>query len=100
MARIGCSTRTATPGVSDRLGYTFDVSVPTDSGRMTLRSPEHHGGRLDWDAFDVVEVRAAEGPVPVDRRRQTVLATAITYPGMPAPRFWEFEDAAVDFGDP
>lgn len=86
--------------VADRFEYSFDVSVPTDSGRMTLRAAQYHGGRLDWDAFDVVEVAPTTATAPVLRRRQTVLATALTYPGMPAPRFWEFEDAAIDFGDP
>src|SRR4051794_27476646 len=66
---------------------------------MTLRAPEYSGGRLGWDAFDVIDVRAADGPAPVDRRRQPMLATRSRIPDMPLPWFWEFDDAAVDFGD-
>ena len=29
----------------------------------------------------------------------TVIPAPVTYPGMPAPRLWEFEDANVSFGD-
>ena len=84
--------------IEDRLEYSFAVSAPTDVGRVELTAPEYHGGRLDWDAFRVTDVHAAESAVP-DRQRVTTLATPVSYVGMPAARWWEFEDAGVDFGN-
>ncbi|MEM9161921.1 MAG: hypothetical protein AAGC54_02485 [Cyanobacteria bacterium P01_F01_bin.4] len=87
----------------DRLEYHFSLSVPTDQGRVTLQAEEYAGGRLDWDSFDVPTVSApsAEDPaVEPIRSQQALLPTPVTYLGMPAPRFWEFEKGAVDFGNP
>lgn len=86
--------------LEDRAEYAFKLSVPTDIGRIELDAPEYHGGRLDWDAFRVGRVLSNEPPATPVRSHAQLLATQITYQGMPAPRFWEFEDAAVDFGDP
>jgi hypothetical protein len=38
---------------------------------------------------------AGVNPVKIE---QTVIPSPVTFRGMPAPRWWEFEDAAVDFG--
>jgi hypothetical protein len=85
----------------DRFEYSFEVSVPTDVGRIVLRAPEYHGGRLDWDAFDVEAIAPPDSdPASGQRQSLKLLPAQIGYFGMPAPRFWEFEDAAVDFGDP
>lgn len=84
----------------ERGEYAFEVRVPTDVGRVVLSASEYHGGRLDWDAVDVTAIEGGTGPVAGVRDRHEVLATQVSYLGMPAARFWEFEDAAVDFGDP
>ena len=84
--------------IEDRLEYSFAVSATTDVGRVDLTVPEYHGGRLDWDAFRVTSVDGAESAAP-DRQRVTTLATPVSYVGMPAARWWEFEDAGVDFGN-
>lgn len=84
----------------ERSEYAFTVAVPTDIGRVHLAAPEYHGGRLDWDAFDVTAIETGGTPVGGTRERRRVLATQVSYLGMPAPRVWEFEDASVDFGDP
>jgi hypothetical protein len=87
--------------LTERMEYSFRVEVPTDTGSVFLGAPEYHGGRLDWDAFRVEVVDAVNPGTPVKvNRRDTVLPTPVTYAGMPAPRFWEFEDGSVDFGNP
>jgi hypothetical protein len=65
---------------------------------------EYYEGDLDWYDFDVRmgETLGAEAdrkpdvnPLPITR---TTIPAPATYRGMPASRWWEFEDASVDFG--
>jgi hypothetical protein len=86
---------------SDRLEYRFSVGASTASGEVVLSAPEYLGGRLDWYDLDVDEDpshtlggAASDGATTVAH----MLPTRVMFPGMPAERFWEFEDAAVDFG--
>ena len=70
---------------------------------MVLTS-EYYEGDLDWYDFDAKmgetlgageDGEAGVNPLPVTR---TMIPAPATYRGMPASRWWEFEDAAVDFG--
>jgi hypothetical protein len=81
--------------VQERLEYAFATSSPDG---ITLEADEYADGRLDWHTFTATGTpptpptgRTTIGPV-------TVVPTAVTYPGMPASRLWEFEDARVNFG--
>ncbi len=95
----------------ERLEYQFNVGV----GATVLAAPEHGGGDIDWISFDPAPdvpldapagaepgavLEPGEGAVPGGASRvvQTVLATPLRYPGMPADRFWEMEDAQVNVG--
>jgi hypothetical protein len=99
--RARTSARAGDCWVTDRLEYRFSVGAGTDTGEVVLAAPEYLGGRLDWydldvDADPAHALGAAEDPV---RSAVThLLPTRVTFPGMPAERFWEFEDAAVDLG--
>lgn len=93
----------------ERLEYTAAVSVPGPDGEVVLTIPEHHQGHLDWYSFDTV-AGASLGATRADlddwpwaedegeRIARTVIPAPVSYPGMPASRYWEFEDARVDFG--
>jgi hypothetical protein len=84
----------------DRMEYAFSVGTRFSDGERTLTAREYFEGRLDWYSFDAnadvslgatndnafTEIASAAVPAPVSFR------------GMPAARFWEFEDAQVDFG--
>ena len=67
-----------------------------------MRAPECRGGSLDWHSFDVDPdpnaTLGAPGDAPVAARDQVLLATPLRFPGMPADRLWEFEDAQVSLG--
>lgn len=90
--------------VGSRLEHEFAVSTTS----RVLRAPAHTGGEVSWSTFDV-EPRPQPGAEPgpgdpppseataraIDR---TLLATPLAFPGMPAARFWELEDARVDLG--
>jgi hypothetical protein len=87
--------------VSDRLEYRFRVSAPDGPGQIVLRAGEYRTGDLDWFDFDV-EVDSAldaeAGPGEMRTVSQTVVPTPVEFAGMPAPRWWEFEEGRVDFG--
>ncbi|HEY7165470.1 MAG TPA: hypothetical protein VIB79_12970 [Candidatus Binatia bacterium] len=98
----------------NRMEYGFAVSAVTPGpsfttaggtgGETVLVAREYSSGHLDWLDFDLrqgaalgaaADRAAGRNPVPLD---QTVIPSPVTFRGMPAPRWWEFEDAAVDFG--
>jgi hypothetical protein len=90
-----------TAWVPERFEYQFRVSAPSDTGEVVLAAREYHGGHLDWHAFDVVEDAALggdAGPGFVETIEHLVVPTAVDFDGMPAPRWWEFEDGHVNFG--
>lgn len=90
--------------VGSRLEHEFAVATPT----RVLRAPAHTGGEVSWSTFDMeprsrpgAEPGAGDPPpsqAPVRTIDRTLLATPLTFPGMPASRFWELEDARVDLG--
>jgi hypothetical protein len=88
--------------VTDRLEYRFSVGAKTDAGELVLAAPEYLGGRLDWHDLDVDAdpAHTLNTPAPAAETTSTahLLPTRVTFPGMPAERFWELEDAVVDLG--
>ena len=96
----------------NRMEYTFAVGAPAPGpsltpagGETVLISREYSSGHLDWFDFDIrtgaaalgaaADRTAGQNPLPIE---QVVIPAPVTFRGMPAPRWWEFEDAAVDFG--
>jgi IPT/TIG domain-containing protein len=87
-----------------RMEYRFAVSAETSKGEVVLTAPDYDGRRLDWYSLDAgggpslrarPEKPSKPGPQPITR---TLVPVPVSYPGMPAPRYWEMEDARVDFG--
>ncbi|GAB3960431.1 hypothetical protein GCM10027614_82290 [Micromonospora vulcania] len=95
-ARFAATSGAWLPG---RLAAPFRLAASTSTGPTALVAPEHRGGRIDWHSFDgagSTSMAAADAPsAPVTTR---VLPNRLSFPGMPRPRWWEFEDAAVDLG--
>lgn len=71
-----------------------------DGGEEVLVAAEYTDGILEWFSFDRMPGAhigaAADGPAPIITR--TAIPSQVTYPGMPSVRWWELEDAEVDFG--
>jgi hypothetical protein len=85
---------------AERMEYTFSVAARLSDGEHILTAPEYYEGRLDWYAFDSnaeVSLSAITDGPPAEVVR-TAIPAPPTFRGMPALRFWEFEDAQVDFG--
>lgn len=91
--------------VGDRLEYDFSLAAPPLSAReneLVFRAREYDGTGLSWYSLDLdtapdATLDAADDP-GADSVVWTTLPTRLTYPGMPADRFWEFEDGAVQLG--
>jgi hypothetical protein len=84
-----------------RQEYRFAVQAQLPSARVVLHSEEYTSGRVDWTDFDAVP--GDIGETPASRVggviHQVRLPAPATFPGMPADRFWEFEDSRVYLGD-
>jgi len=79
-----------------RFEYAFELSA----GGWVLRADEYLGDGLDWYSVDVdstADSNAAPAAEPY-RFRDESLPGAVRYGGIPADRFWEMEDARIDFG--
>jgi len=64
---------------------------------VELQASEYVGGRLDWSTVDTVAAEPGEPREPLSVDQVAVPAPA-RFGGMPAPRFWEMEDARFDPG--
>lgn len=87
---------------SEQQEYRFQVSTRTPDGELVLQAGAYSGQRLDWDAFEVVSGSALRGdrPAPTVERTEALVAPGpVRYRGMPASRWWEYEDGSVNFGN-
>ncbi len=78
----------------------FRLATRFSDGERVLTAQEYFEGHLDWYAFDAnpeVTLGAATDNAFTEITR-TVIPAPVSFRGMPAARFWEFEDAQVDFG--
>jgi hypothetical protein len=99
-----------------RLDYAATVTSAVSTGTTTLTAPDFPGGDLDWYSFSLASTPAATAsaggaaaapgaptagtPAPAAPTVQTFnfLPNHVTFRGMPPPRWWQFEDAATDYG--
>lgn len=79
----------------ERMEYAFSFGV---DDAVTLSVPEHLGGRLDWFSCDLVSDSGLEEGTG-ETVNVTLLPTPVRYAGMPASRWFEFEDGDVNFGE-
>jgi hypothetical protein len=89
-----------TSWLPERMEYAFSVGTRLSDREHVLTAHEYFEGHLDWYAFDEnleVTLGAAADNVVTEVMRTAIPAQA-SFRGMPAARFWEFEDAQVDFG--
>ena len=65
-----------------------------------LTATEFYDGHLDWNSFDLdLEVNlGTQGDRTVRSIVETTVPAPVTFRGSPAPRFWEFEDAQIEYG--
>ncbi len=85
-----------------RLEYTAATAARTDDGTDVLAIDEFSEGHLDWYAFNRRPADVGDTVDPGESVPETITRTVIpvpaSYAGMPADRFWEFENARVNLG--
>lgn len=90
------AARSATPASwnTQRLEYSFAATTSTPTGALTLQASDYDGFGMDWFSFDAQASSAP--PASATSGRVAVHPAPVAYPGMPRPRFWEFEDGDVN----
>jgi hypothetical protein len=83
--------------VSERIEYAFAVSGKTSTGEIVLAAPEYLEGHLDWHSFVAQPGTSLGAAEDASMVTTAFLPAPVSYRGMPSPRFWEFEDASVNF---
>jgi hypothetical protein len=80
---------------SDHLEHAFSLRADLAATTIALDVAEHHGGPLGWPDIDL----GAGDPSarPPERGVATAVPGPVHYRGMPARRYWELEDGAVDW---
>lgn len=78
---------------SRKLNYNIRFETP----ERPLDVTDHRGGPMDWYSADVPADAAPVPELPAKPMRPSV-PSPLEYPGAPASRFWEIENAAVDIG--
>jgi hypothetical protein len=90
--------------IPDRLEYRFAMRAASGNDAIVLEAPFYPAGSIDWHDFDqAAQERIAipddqQGNVAPAARTMTMLATPLTYAGMPSDRLWQFENGSVNFG--
>ena len=106
----GVTTANEPTWMPERLEYRASIAAPGPDAETILSAAEHTAGTLDWYQFDLAassrhtaQPDLTLGATPADLPPTTIttyaLPTPVRYAGMPSSRFWEFEDAAINFGD-
>lgn len=91
---------------SQMLEYQFACAIAESGGQETvLQADEYYHGSLDWYHFDINSKGFLGQPgttladtVP-ENRVISVIPTEARFGGMPAFRWWEFEDSSVNLGN-
>ncbi len=86
----------STAWAPEHLEYSLRVTAEAAGGATVLTAPEFASGRLDWYAFDRQSDTAAGTS---STKTSEAIPTPVSFPGMPATRWWQFEDARIDYGE-
>ena len=87
-----------------RMEYAFSMAAPAlpgGDGELVLRASEYDGTGVRWDTLDLDTESVPHGAAAdagAETRVRSLLPAPLRYAGMPADRFWEFEDATVALG--
>jgi hypothetical protein len=78
--------------------HSFEIAAPDFRSGTRLEANEYPGGHLDWQAFDLAAKQPPSFSNASSSIRVTTIPVPVEFPGMPAGRWWTFEDGAVYWG--
>ena len=88
-------------GAADNLSWQrqrMEYAFALKSGNVVLKADEYTDGHVDWDDFQAEALPdAGDDPLPQQFNVASRHPSPVRYPGMPAERYWEFEDGNVNF---
>ena len=79
-----------------RLEYAATIDAVVSAGTATLAVTPASDGLAEWSSFDLVATAPGPSPQPSTR---SIVPAHVRFKGMPGPRFWDFENGTLDFGD-
>jgi hypothetical protein len=82
--------------IPERIEYEFATAASTSAGEVVLSAPEYLEGSLDWFSFVVRKGKSLGASGAAATSSAAFLPAPVQFRGMPASRFWEFEDARVN----
>jgi hypothetical protein len=86
-----------------RQEYAFALSAEVAEGPVVIAADEYRDGRVDWYSFRAASAPSLGSPTsavaPTEVIVPPMLPVPVRYPGMPADRYWEFEDARVNLAE-
>lgn len=83
----------------EQLEYQFDCETGAGAKGDRLSAVEYANGRLDWSAFDFTSPRRGSDDPVESEQIESFVPAAVTFGGMPNPRFWMLEGRRVEFAD-
>jgi hypothetical protein len=88
----------ASSWVDERMEYHFAIDASATDTPCAFLADQYTGDPLDWPSFD--RVAAPLGPVTAAPAAVTraLMPAPVSFKGMPARRYWQLEDGAVDIG--
>lgn len=84
----------------ERMEYAFSIAAAPGGEETPLTATQYAEGHLDWHSVDLdqeINLGASKDEVSSAQVR-TVMPAPVSFRGAPAQRFWEIEDAAIDYG--
>ena len=84
--------------VDARMEYQFSVDASATDTPCAFVADRYTGEPLDWPSFDHSATPLGAISTPPAAVTRTLIPAPVTFKGMPAPRYWQLEDASVDIG--
>jgi hypothetical protein len=84
----------------ERMEYAFSVAAAPGGEETPLTASQYAEGHLDWHSVDLdLEINlGASKDKASSAQVRAVMPAPVSFRGAPAQRFWEIEDAAIDYG--
>jgi hypothetical protein len=87
-----------TAWTDDRMEYRFALDASTADMPGAFSANRYAGDPLSWTSFDYSATPLGTTSAATASVTQTFVPSPVAFKGMPARRFWEMEDAAIDIG--